>query len=107
MSDPLDGALSDVVTIGADRIDPRNVRWLWRGWVPLGMLSLLVGLPGFGKTTLLEKLAADVTRGELDGDLYGQPSSVLIVSYEDALEETLVPRLIAADADRKRIDFLR
>ena len=92
--------------IRASTVKPRNVRWLWDGWAPLGMLSLLVGLPGRGKTTLVEQLAADVSRGRLEGALKGQPSNVLIVSYEDAIAETLVPRLIAAEADLDRVDFV-
>ena len=96
----------EVTFVGAKTIEPANVRWLWAGWVPLGMLSLLLGLPGRGKTTLAEKLAADVTTGRSSGALIGRPSNVLIVSYEDALAETLVPRLIAAEADLDRIEFV-
>lgn len=106
MSDPLETALGDVRFIRASSVKPRNVRWLWRGWVPLGMLSLLIGLPGRGKTTLAEQLTADVTCGHVEGDLAGRPSNVLIVSYEDAIAETLVPRLIAAEADLERVEFV-
>jgi putative DNA primase/helicase len=104
----VDGApsLSEVVFVKASSVTPANVKWAWRGWIPLGMLSLLLGLPGRGKTTLAERLAADVTRGTLTGDLLGQSANVLIVSYEDAIAETLVPRLIAAEADLDRIDFV-
>lgn len=107
MSDPLDNAAGDLVAVKASSVAPRNVRWAWQGWIPLGMLSLLIGLPGRGKTTAAEQLAADITRGVLAGDLYGQPSNVLILSYEDAFEETLVPRLIAAEADLDRVELLR
>ena len=96
----------EVAFIRASSVKPANVRWAWRGWLPLGMLSLLIGLPGRGKTTLAEQLAADVTRGRLEGGLHGRPSNVLIVSYEDAIAETLVPRLIAAEADLDRIEFI-
>jgi RecA-family ATPase len=96
----------DVVAVSADTVKRKPVRWLWRGWVPLKMVALLIGLPGQGKTTLAEWLAAAVTLGELDGDLLGRPSHVLIVSYEDQWEETLRPRLEAAGADLKLVDFL-
>ena len=49
----------ELLVVTASSVTPRNVRWLWRGWVPLGMVSLLLGLPGRGKTTLAEQLAAD------------------------------------------------
>lgn len=106
MSDPLESALGEVAFIRAAEVDPANVRWLWKGWLPSGMLSLLLGLPGRGKTTLAEQLAADVTQGRAEGNLKGQPSNVMIVSYEDAIPETLVPRLIAAEADLDRADFV-
>jgi putative DNA primase/helicase len=94
-----------VAKLAAD-VEPDVVRWLWRGWLPLGMLSLLAGLPGLGKSTLGLKLAADVTRGALDGALQGEPADVLIVSYEDALAETIVPRLMAANADLSRVHLV-
>ena len=64
------------------------------------------GLPGRGKTTLAEQLAADVTCRRLEGHLFGQPAHVLMISYEDAIAETLVPRLIAAEADLDRVEFV-
>lgn len=98
--------LSEVSFIPASGVTPENFRWVWNGWIPAGMLSLLLGLPGRGKTTPAELLAADVTRGRLAGHLLGKPANVLIVSYEDAIAQTLVPRLIAAEADLDRVDFV-
>jgi len=106
MTDPLEDALSDLRVTKASNVTPANTRWVWQGWIPLGMLSLLLGLPGRGKTTLAEQLAADVTLGELAGGLYGKPADVLFVSYEDALAETLVPRLMAAEANLERVHFV-
>jgi putative DNA primase/helicase len=99
-------ALSEITFTRASDVEPTNVRWVKRGWLPAGMQSLLLGLPGRGKTTVAEQFAADVSCGRLDGDLKGKPSNVLIVSYEDAIAETLVPRLVAAEADRNRIEFV-
>jgi putative DNA primase/helicase len=82
------------------------VRWFWRGWIPLGMLTLLAGLPGLGKTTLALLLAAQTTRGELEGHLSGQPVTVLVASLEDSIESTLLPRLMAANADLGRVHFV-
>lgn len=72
-----------IVSVRAADVKPANVRWAWRGWLPLGMYSTLVGMPGFGKTTLATYIAARFTQGELDGDLAGQPATVLFISYED------------------------
>ena len=53
--------------------------------MPLGAVSLLVGIPGLGKSTLLTELAARLSRGQLEGDLYETPATVAIATVEDAL----------------------
>jgi hypothetical protein len=87
-------------------VQPIRTRWLWRGWLPLGALSLLVGHPGYGKSTLANLLAAETSRGLLNGDLAADPSNVLIASYEDHIAARLRPMLQAADADLDRVHFL-
>lgn len=67
--------------------------------MPLGAVTLLAGRQGLGKSTLLADITARLTRGNLTGDLHGQPTAVLIASYEDTYESTTVPRLLAAGAD--------
>jgi AAA domain len=78
-------------------------RWLWEGRIPLGAPTLLVGREKLGKSTLTVKLAAEVSRGTLDGDLHGKPSGVLMLSYEDNAGSTVKPRLLAANADLIRV----
>jgi len=94
-----------VRTRAAD-ITPLNTAWAWQGRLPLGAVSLFVGQPGLGKSTLTTELAAQITRGKLEGDLYGTPRTVLIATAEDALAQTVVPRLTAAEADLDRIEFV-
>ena len=69
------------------------------GSYPLGAVTLLAGRQGLGKSALLANLTADLTRGRLPGELRGKPRTVLLASYEDHYASTIVPRLIAADAD--------
>jgi hypothetical protein len=84
-------------------VRPKPVRWLWQNRIPLGVPSLLAGKPKLGKSTLAYDLAAKVTTGTLDGDLMGEPGDVLVVTFEDLVAETVVPRLIAAGADLSRV----
>ena len=79
------------------------VRWLWQGRVVLGMLNVVVGEPGLGKSTLAYDLAAKLSRGALEGDLYGEPSDALVVTYEDHVASVVRPRLEAAGADVTRV----
>ena len=77
----------------------RPLRWLWARRIPMGVPSLLVGEEGVGKGTLAAWIIARATRGELDGDLRGEPRRVLVIGDEDAFEPVWVPRLYAAGAD--------
>lgn len=87
-------------------IRPRRIRWLWDGRVVAGGLTLLAGREGLGKSTIAVELAAQVTRGRLDGEHHGTPRSVVYVNSEDARDFTIVPRLIAAGADLDRVFFV-
>lgn len=87
----------------AATIAPRRVRWLWDGRLALGTLGLLAGRQGLGKSTLAYWLAAQLTRGTLPGEYEGTPRAVLVCATEDSWEHTIVPRLIAADADLNRV----
>lgn len=84
----------------ASQITPARTEWLWEQRVPLGALTALAGKQGTGKSTLACALAAQVTRGDLPGDLAG-PSSAILLNYEDA-STTVQARLEAAGADMDR-----
>ncbi len=83
----------------AASIRPRPVFWLWKNRLAIGTIGLLAGREGLGKSTLGYWLAARITRGDLFGQFYGHPKSVLVCATEDSWEHTIVPRLMAADAD--------
>jgi len=80
-------------------------RWLWDQRVPLAACTLLVGREKLGKSTLTIELAAQLSRGNLPGDLNGQPAGALIVSFEDSVARTIKPRLLAAGADLSRVHY--
>ncbi|MGA3845971.1 AAA family ATPase [Ralstonia nicotianae] len=95
-----------LLTCAADVV-PEAIVWLWPGGLPAGKISILAGSPGTGKTTLALAMAAIVTMGDAwpDGSRMKKPGSVLIWSSEDDPADTLVPRLMAAGADLRRIHF--
>jgi putative DNA primase/helicase len=98
-----DGVL---ITNGAD-LEPTPIQWLWRDWLALGKLHILAGAPGQGKTTIALAIAAAVTTGgRLPDGTRSDIGNVLIWSGEDDAADTLLPRLLAAGADRARCYFV-
>ena len=92
--------------VRASEVTTRRQRWLWAERIVLGGLTLLAGREGLGKSTLACDLAAQLTRGALDGEHQGEPRTVIYVHTEDARDTTIVPRLAAAGADLDRVVFL-
>ena len=95
-----------ILTCGTD-LTPEPYRWLWQYWLAMGTLHILAGAPGQGKTTIALAMAATITIGGRwpDGSRCA-PGNVLIWSGEDDPADTLVPRLMAAGADRARCYFI-
>lgn len=99
--------LPAVRLLRGDAIKLEPVHWLWRDFLPSGMLTILGGAPGCGKTTIALSLAAIVTRGGIwpDGSSCTEPGDVLIWSGEDANAVTAA-RLVAVGADMRRVHFI-
>ncbi|MBL8339523.1 MAG: AAA family ATPase [Rhodoferax sp.] len=97
-----------VVLVNGSDLTPEPIRWLWPDWLALGKLHILAGAPGQGKTTIAIAMGATVTIGGRwpDGSRC-EPGNVLIWSGEDDPADTLLPRLIAAGADRARCYFVK
>lgn len=85
-------------------VEPESVRWLWPGRIPLGKLTIIDGDPGLGKSVLTLDLAARTTQDlPMPDGTKGQGGGVILLSAEDGLADTIVPRLVAAGADRECI----
>jgi hypothetical protein len=89
----------------ASEIEPRAIEWLWPKRFALGKCALTAGDGDLGKTTLLLNVIATVTRGGYwpAGEGKAELGNVLYFSTEDDAEDTVIPRLMAAGADRDRI----
>lgn len=95
-----------VLTRMAD-IESQEVEWLWKGRVPLGRLTLLVGAPGTGKSYVTTDIAARVSTGTAFPD--GAPcvhGEAILISAEDDPADTIRPRLDALGADVTRVHLL-
>ncbi|MEX1210874.1 MAG: AAA family ATPase, partial [Candidatus Nanopelagicales bacterium] len=84
-------------------------RWLAKGRLPRGAISLLVGDEGIGKSLLWVWIAAAITTGRAlpeFGIPARDPGRVLIVITEDVWAEIVLPRLQVAGADIAMIDVI-
>ena len=96
-----------VILVRASTITPAPISWLWRYYLARGKFHLIAGAPSTGKTTIALSLAATVSRGgEWPDGQTTPPRDILIWSGEDDPDDTLVPRLIAAGADRNRVHII-
>ena len=92
----------------AEYITPQDIAWIWQPYIPRGMLVMLDGDPGIGKSMTLVQIAANLSRSWAFLDQLGKPTltpdidgpaSTLMLSAEDSLEHVMVPRLTQAGAD--------
>jgi len=85
-------------------VTPQAIEWLWDGYIALGKLSIIDGDPGLGKSTLTLDLAARVSAAAPmpDGSA-GVAGGVVLLSAEDGLADTVLPRLQAMGADVERV----
>ena len=99
--------VSRLVSISGDAIKLKRTRWLWDGWIPLQAITLIAGIEGLGKSTYALHLAARLTRGQLEGEYFKKPVNVSLYTTEDDAQAIIGPRLVAAGADMKRIEFIK
>ena len=95
----------ELIICRASDIEPEPISWLWPGRIAIGKQTLAAGEPGLGKSQLATFIASTVsTGGAWPGDEGRSPlGNVIILSAEDGVTDTIVPRLMAAGADRKRV----
>jgi hypothetical protein len=95
-------------TVCAADIEPEHVEWLVDQSFPLGMLAVIGGQPGLGKSQISINLAAGVTTGKgLPGTgRFSNIGSVIILANEDDAARTIRPRLDAAGADISKVHIV-
>ena len=98
-------ARPEIVRVGD--VEPLAVDWLWRGYLAKGKLTIIAGDPGLGKTQVALDMAARISVHARWPDGEAAPSgSVIILSAEDGVADTIRPRLELAGADLLRIHVL-
>jgi hypothetical protein len=97
-----------IVSQRASDIEPERLEWVWPGRIAKGKLVLIGGPPGLGKSQLTAFVSATISTGGAwpCGEGHAPRGSVLFLSAEDGIADTIVPRLMAAGADRSRVEII-
>jgi AAA domain len=105
---PVEGDPGFLVTRCASEITLEPVEWLWPRRLAKGKHTCIAGEPGAGKSQLSTYIAAQISMGRAwpCGEGAAPQGSVLILSAEDGLGDTIAPRLHAADADCGRVHII-
>jgi hypothetical protein len=96
-------------SVCAADVEIEDYDWVWPGRFALKKIGLIVGLPEEGKGLAVSDIVARITRGTLwpCGEGQAPLGNVIMLSAEDDIADTIVPRLIAAGADIKRVTILK
>ena len=98
-----------LVLVRADNMKPKHLRWFWENRIFADKANVIYGEPGLGKGFIGADFIARMTTGTdfFDSPNQNAPCDAVICCAEDSPEETIVPRLMVAGADRTRIHFLK
>ena len=84
----------------------KKLEWLWPNWIPIGKITVAGGKTKVGKSQFGLWLIARVTKGIpfpssqfVGGATLPKPKRAILMTAEDDIEDAVVPRALAADAD--------
>lgn len=95
-------------SVRLDQVEMEPVEWLWPGFIPKGMVTILTGEEGLGKSQLAMKIAASFSSEERWAP-GGNPQDdspgglVKLYSAEDPLKQVLTPRMKANGANMRHV----
>ncbi|MCK1403589.1 AAA family ATPase [Bradyrhizobium sp. 4] len=90
----------------------REIRWLWRPFIPFSFITTVAGDGEVGKTTAVYDILARLTTGDPmprigdEPELLHQPGSIVILCKEDDPGYMIRPRLEAAGADMDHVHMV-
>ena len=90
---------------------PKKIQWVWEPYFAKGKLSIIAGDPGLGKSQLSIAIASYLSHGiPLPGSSKRKaipPGKALFISDEDDVNDTMLPRLMAANANLENCFFYK
>lgn len=88
-------------------IDVKELEWIWKPYIVRGNLNIIIGEGGVGKSYLTTWLSSAISRGEkipFSDDKF-KVENVILQNVEDDIEATVLPRLLANNANTEKIGF--
>jgi putative DNA primase/helicase len=87
----------------------RAIQWFWPNRFARGKFGIIGGMPDRGKGQIAASMMARGTRGDLWPCNEGRApqGNVILFTAEDDIEDTVVPRLVGADADLDRVHIVK
>ena len=106
---PIQRAGTILQTVCIADVEPKPISWLWPEKIARGKLTLISGDPGLGKSLITVALASAVSNGSCwpVGGGYAPLGSVILLSDEDAIADTIRPRLDAAGANCSKVHAIQ
>lgn len=96
--------------VKASEIEPKEVKWLWYPYIPVGKVALLQGDPGDGKSKLMLSIAALLSKGEplpFTETEENEPMTIIYQTTEDDADDTVVPRFNSAGGNGENLIFIK
>lgn len=91
-------AVGELILVPFSDIQPEPVHFLWEPFIPTGMLTMLTGDPGVGKSFIALSIAAEVTK---------QGGTVFYMTLENHPRKVLRPRFDVLGGDPTKIFWIK
>jgi len=94
--------------IDCDAVSPTRIHWVWENYLAEGHITTFNGEPGSGKSLITIDIAARITAGRdfPVGHNLLSPSKVLLLTEEEDLAATILPRFLVAEGNPKLLKTL-
>ena len=102
------GSAPGLMTKRGSSVTMERIDWLWPGRIARGKHTGFGGEPGIGKSQLLLWTAARISTGGAwpCGEGTAPKGSVVLLSSEDGVEDTILPRFKAAGGDPEKLHII-
>ena len=95
-------------------VEPKEISWLWRPFIAFGKVTLIQGDTGIGKTSLMVKVMADLSRGIYPPTMFRErlqqqetkePIITYYVSVENGIADTIVPLFNLVNGNKDFVQY--